>query len=121
MRQSEVAICPSAADCGPVPMAEALCQGCSVVGGGNVAEWSAKTGYGTQVLLDTPVSFSEAVVKEIEKWNHGTYNRQENALFWREYYSVSRFAEKIRDFVKINEDNDHELSLHGLDASGTRL
>ncbi len=107
MRQSEVAICPSAADCGPVPMAEALCQGCSVVGGGNVAEWSAKTGYGTRVHSDTPVSFSEAVIKEIEKWNLGTYNRQENALFWREYYSVSRFAEKIRDFVEMNRDNLH--------------
>ncbi len=100
MRESEVAICPSAGDCGPVPMAEALCQGCSLVGYGNVAEWAAKTGYGTAVPLDTPGSFSEAVIREIQKWKGGNYSRQNNAAFWREHYSATRIAGKIRDFVE---------------------
>ena len=100
MRQSEVAICPSAADCGPVPMAEALCQGCTIVGGGNVAEWAAETGYGTKVPVDTPIAFSDAVITEIDKWKRGTYNRRDNAFFWRERYSATRFAENIRGFVE---------------------
>lgn len=107
MRQSEVAICPSAAECGPVPMAEALCQGCSVVGGGNVAEWAAKTGFGTIVTEDTPVSFTEAVLAEIEKWNRGTYDRHDNAVFWREHYGSQRFAEQIRDFIQIKESGSN--------------
>ena len=100
MRQSEVAICPSAGDAGPVPMAEALCQGCSIVGGGNVAEWAAETGYGTKLPVDTPIAFSDAVITEIDKWKRGTYNRRDNAFFWRERYSATRFAENIRGFVE---------------------
>jgi hypothetical protein len=103
MQECEVAICPSASDAGPVPMAEALCQGCSVVGGGNVAEWAAETNFGTTVDSDTPESFARAVFTEIEKWNIGYYNRIENAFFWREYYSAIRLAEKMRDFVNGEE------------------
>jgi glycosyltransferase involved in cell wall biosynthesis len=100
MRESEIAFCPSAGECGPVPMAEALCQGCSIVGGGNVAEWAAKTHYGTPVPLDTPTAFADAVIGELQKWQRGTYNRRDTALFWREHYSATRFAEKIREFVE---------------------
>lgn len=105
MRQCEVAICPSASDCGPVPMAEALCQGCSLVGGGNVVEWAAKSGYGTYIPFDTPVSFSEAVTNEIEKWKRGGYDRKHNASFWRKHYSATRFAQEIRKFVESKDNN----------------
>jgi len=101
MRLCDVAICPSAAECGPVPMAEALCQGCSVVGGGNVAEWAAKSGYGTIVSKDNPVAFSEAVITEIEKWHRGNYDRRANASFWKEHYGSTRLAEQIRDSLII--------------------
>lgn len=105
MAESQVAVCPSASDCGPVPMAEALCHGCTIVGGGNVAHWAAELGYGTPVISDTSSSFADAVIEELSKWKRGTYDPDEISTIWKEHYSAIRFVEEIRDFVSATKQN----------------
>ena len=109
MSSCHVAVCPSASDGGPVPMAEALCQGCSVVGGGNIVEWAAKCNFGTYEIA-SPKRMADAIHLELQKWSSGTYNRKQNAAFWRKHYDAHIFAKVIRDFILQNPKTTQNLS-----------
>ena len=104
MSRSLVAICPSAFDGGPVPMAEALCQGCSVVGAGSIVRWASLCGYG-EYVISTPDKFAKAIDSELHKWQYGFYGKQNNATFWRRHFCSKNYAERIKNFtvVKLND------------------
>ena len=106
MSRCHIAVCPSAADAGPIPMAEALCQGCSVVGGGSIVQWASLCGFGSYAV-DSPQQFADGISAEIEKWHAHEYDRGKNAEFWRNHYDAEGFAEKVKTFTELRLISKH--------------
>jgi glycosyltransferase involved in cell wall biosynthesis len=105
MEDSQVFYSPSAYESFGIAAAEALCCGCSVVGGRSVSmasfEWFVSEGSGMLAEQDDAAGHLEALKDELEAWDRG--NRDPDAIsgFWCERLHAEKVAAMVVDVFKV--------------------
>ena len=97
--ESMILYCTSAFEGMPLPVAEALCCGCTVVGlsTDDVPElaWAFHDGDGTPVHNDSIEEHVVALLGEIEMWQMGKRKPLESAKKWSLWFSANSYAKRL--------------------------
>jgi glycosyltransferase involved in cell wall biosynthesis len=97
--ESKILYCPSASEGVPLPVVEALCGGCSVVGLGTDEvpglAWAFSEGHGTPAKSDEIDSHVNALSEEINIWKNGERDPLVISEFWSSWFSATRYAERL--------------------------
>lgn len=102
--ESMILYCPSAMEGLPLPVAEALCGGCTVVGLDtddiSGLAWALQEGDGTSVLSDSVAAHVAAVVEELNKWRNGQREPSKIAEKWAQWFSVPFFCRRLIELLE---------------------
>lgn len=100
---SQILYCPSVEEGVPLPVIEALCCGCSVVGLGTPAVpglyWGIAEGHGTSALDDKVKSHSQALITELGLWERNQRDPLKIASFWSNWFSSRSVATRIKELL----------------------
>ena len=86
MQKAQVYLGTSLCESFGISVAEALCCGCSVALAPGIAvpsyRWFASEGGGTLAKTRYPVDLAQAVKKEFDRWDQGTFDPQASSVRW---------------------------------------
>ena len=99
-KKAKLVICTSRSEGTHTVSAEGLCCGCSVVVANRpaplrVIHWYTTKNSGTISKEDTPESFAEAIIHELDEWNKGNRNPEAIAQSWQPHFHADRVIESV--------------------------
>lgn len=105
---SQILYCPSVEEGVPLPVIEALCNGCSVAGLGTPAVpglyWAFSEGHGSAARNDSVDAHAGAVLSELTAWEEGRRVPGEIAEHWKYWFSARNVAGRVAELI-VTPDN----------------
>ena len=102
IRKSQILYCPSVEEGVPLPVIEALCCGCTVVGLEQPSVpglyWGISEGHGTGAKNDSVSAHASAILTELSNWSKGARSPDTISNYWRKWFSCENVAER---FIKL--------------------
>lgn len=102
LSKTKIFFAPSIYESFNLAAAEALCCGCSVVGGPIPSfQYFINDNFSGSISDDFDSNSLKLVLeKDIEKWDNGKYNPEEIAKYWRQELSEEKVSKQIIELIK---------------------
>lgn len=101
-QRAQICLCPSIHEGTHLASAEAVCCGCSIVVAPNTSlkavQWYASENSGTVAQADTPGSYADAILTELQAWQANLRSPEAISATWCKTLHATETARKILSF-----------------------